>query len=152
MPGFTPLPPLSTPLPTWPACWVQCTDRTRSSSSEMVKNIWDVYLQQLSSMPTRVREQLRQTCDSNDEDAAWRLWSCEAEACLIRAHQAAGRPALARADSIGRGKLSLCDRRLGGRRRYRIYRTDHADPVDVASALLHLSSHPSVPSEDEVCW
>ena len=41
------------------ACWIQCTDCSRRSSSETVQNIWDVYLQELSFVPTGVRERLR---------------------------------------------------------------------------------------------
>ena len=79
-----------------------------------------VYLQELSFVPTRVREQLRQTCDDNDVDAAWYLWSREAQTSLIRVYQAARGPALAGPNSIGRGKLPLGTRRLGGRCRNRM--------------------------------
>ena len=37
--------------PIWPACWVQCRDRSRRSPSEMVRNTWDVYIQELSFVP-----------------------------------------------------------------------------------------------------
>ena len=30
----------------WPACWIQCPDRPRQSSSQAVQNIWDVYIQE----------------------------------------------------------------------------------------------------------
>ena len=42
----------------------------------------DVYLQELSFVPTEVREQLRAVCDGKDVDASWNLWSQEAEASL----------------------------------------------------------------------
>ena len=60
------------------ACWIQCTDRSRLSSSEAVQNILEVYLQKLSFVPTRVREQLRAVCVGNHVGASWDLWSQEA--------------------------------------------------------------------------
>ena len=40
--------------PIWPACWVQCPERSRRSSSETVRNIWDVHIQELSFVPGEV--------------------------------------------------------------------------------------------------
>ena len=72
--------------PLWPACWVDCPDRSRRSPSPTVQNIWDVYIQEVSFVRREVREQLFIACHSSDVDASWRLWSREAEACLDRAY------------------------------------------------------------------
>ena len=53
--------------PIWPACWVQCPDRSRRSSLE--------------------------AC-AYDVDASWQIWSKEAEASLVRANHTASGPAL----------------------------------------------------------
>ena len=47
--------------PIWPACWVQCPDRSTRSSSDTLRNIWDVNIQELSFVPRNVRERLRAT-------------------------------------------------------------------------------------------
>ena len=81
------------------------------------------------------REQLRRTCDDNNVDDAWinvddawNLWSRKAEAGILRACEAAGGPALA-----GPSRL---DRRC----KDRLHCTDHAEPVDVATAGFFINS------------
>ena len=81
--------------PIWPACWVQCPDRSRRSSLEACKTFWDVYKQKLSFVPRKTRERLRTTCNTYDVDASWQIWSKEAEASLVRAYHTASGPALA---------------------------------------------------------
>ena len=55
-------------------------------------------------------------CNSSDVDSSWLLWSREAEASLARAYLAAGGPPLSNpASYVGRGSLSICTMRLGGR-------------------------------------
>ena len=44
--------------PLWPACWLNCPDRSRSSQSHEVQNIWDVYIREVGFVPCEVREQL----------------------------------------------------------------------------------------------
>ena len=74
-----------------PSLGTQSADLSRHSSSEAVQNTRDVPLQELSFVPTAVREQLRAVCiNGNDVDASWNLWSHEAEASFGRAYQAAG--------------------------------------------------------------
>ena len=71
--------------PFWPACWVHCSDRrSRRSSSDKVRNIWDVCIQELSFVLKEVRERLRTACNTDDVDASWQIWSKEAEASLVR--------------------------------------------------------------------
>ena len=54
------------------------------SSSETVRNIWDVYIQELSFVPGEGRERLRTACNTDDVDATWHQRSREAEASLVR--------------------------------------------------------------------
>ena len=42
----------------WPACWLNCPDRSRRSPSHVVQNIWDVYIQEVGFVPRDVREKL----------------------------------------------------------------------------------------------
>ena len=127
--------------PLWPACWVDCPDRTRRSPSPTVQNIWDVYIREVSFVLCEVREQLFIACNSYDVDASWCLWSREAEACLARAYLTAGGPALLSPGCyVGRGKLSLRTKRLGGRCRDRIYRMNRADEFDVTHSGFFANS------------
>ena len=128
--------------PLWPACWLDCPDRSRRSSSHAVQNIWDVYIQEDGFVPREVREQLLTACNSPDVDASWLLWSREAEASLVRAYLSAGAPSsLSNPGSyVGRGQLSICTMRLGGRCRDRIYRIDRADEFDVTHSGFFINS------------
>ena len=95
--------------PLWPACWLNCPDRSRSSQSNEVQYIWDVYIQEVGIVPFEVRGKLIQLCNSSDVDSSWLLWSREAEASLARAYLAAGGPPLSNPGSyVGRGSLSIC--------------------------------------------
>ena len=40
--------------PLWPACWLDCPDRSRRSPSHAVQNIWDVYIQEVGFVPREV--------------------------------------------------------------------------------------------------
>ena len=61
--------------PLWPACWLQCPDRSRSSTSLEVQDIWDVYIREVGFVPFAIREQLFRLCNSPDVDSSWLLWS-----------------------------------------------------------------------------
>ena len=50
--------------PLWPACWLNCPDRSRRSPSHAVQNIWDVYIQEVGFVPWEVREKLFNACNS----------------------------------------------------------------------------------------
>ena len=127
--------------PLWPACWLNCPDRSRSFPSHEVQNIWDVYIQEVGFVPCEVREKLFTLCNSPDVDASWLLWSREAEASLARAYLSAGGPPLSNPSSyVGRGHLSICTMRLGGRCHDRIYHVDRADEFDVTHSGFFLNS------------
>ena len=94
--------------PLWPACWLQCLDRSRSSASPEIRDIWDVYIREVGFVPLAVREELARLCSSPDVDSSWLLWSREAEASLALAYLSAGGPHLSGPSSyVGRGSLSL---------------------------------------------
>ena len=81
-----------------------------------VQLIWDVYIREVGFVPFAVREQLFRLCNSPDVDSSWLLWSREAEASLARAYLSAGGPPLSNPCSyVGRGSVSICSMRLGGR-------------------------------------
>ena len=97
----------------------------KRSPSPTVQNIWDVHIREVSF----------------DVDASWCLWSREIEACLARAYVTAGGPALLSPGSyVGRGKLSLRTKRLGGRCRDRIYCMNRADEFDVTHSGFFVNS------------
>ena len=48
----------------WPACWLNCPDRSRSSQSHEVRDIWDVYIREVGFVPLEVRAQLFHLCNS----------------------------------------------------------------------------------------
>ena len=48
--------------PLWPACWIQYPDRSRSSASQEVRDIWDVYIREVGFVLFAVREQLFRLC------------------------------------------------------------------------------------------
>ena len=54
--------------PLWPACWVNCPDRSRSSSNSVVRDIWDVYIREVGFVPLEVRTNLFRLCHSSDVD------------------------------------------------------------------------------------
>ena len=72
--------------PLWPACWLDCPDRSRSSPTSVVRDIWDVYIREVGFVPLEVRTNLFRLCNSSDVDSSWLLWSREAEASLSRAY------------------------------------------------------------------
>ena len=127
--------------PLWPACWLDCPDRSRSSQTLVVRDIWDVYIREVRFVPLEVRTNLFRLCNFSDVDSSWLLWSREAEASLSRAYLAAGGPPLSNPGSyVGRGSLSICTMRLGGRCHDRIHRNDRADEFDVAHSGFFLNS------------
>ena len=127
--------------PLWPAHWLQYPDRSRSSVSQEVRDIWDVYIREVAFVPFAVREQLFRLCNSPDVDSSWLLWSREAEASLARAYLSAGGPPPSGPSSyVGRGSLSVYSMRLGGRCHDRIYHVDRSDEFDVTHFGFFLNS------------
>ena len=51
------------------ACWIDCPDRSRYSSSQPVQKIWETYLELLQFVPVEVRHLLYRAC--LDERGVW---------------------------------------------------------------------------------
>ena len=122
--------------PIWPACWLDIPDKSSSSSSRLVQDVWDVYRDELGVVPIDVVLALRDAVSRSSVDDFWSSWSSSAEAGLFRAYALAGGPTNAgRSAFLGRGLLRIRSRRLGGRAvgdtgSSRLYRTCQGDEVD----------------------
>ena len=126
--------------PIWPACWLDTPDRSSSSSTRVVQDVWDVYRDELGVVPEEVVLALRSAVSGSSVDDFWSTWSRNAEAGLFRAYSNAGGPTEAGSSAfLGRGLLRIRYRRLGGRAAggkisCRLYRVSHGDEVDVHCA------------------
>ena len=69
------------------------------------------------------------------QDSAWHLWSKEAETSYVAA---GGPPLSSPSGHIGRGHLSMCSMRLGGRCHDRIHHVDRLDEFLNSSLALVL--------------
>ena len=77
------------------ACPVACHDRSSSSSTRAVQDVWDVYREELGVVPDDVILALRDAASRSSVDDFWSIWSSSAEAGLFRAYSLAGRPTAA---------------------------------------------------------
>ena len=68
----------------WPAAWVPCADKSRSSKSVEVRRIWEVYDESLSLVHPAFWEGIRSSLLARDS-SAWSIWSFSAEVSLVRA-------------------------------------------------------------------
>ena len=92
--------------PLWPACWLDTPDRSSSSSSRIVQDVWDVYRDVLGAVPDEVVRALRDAASRSAVDDFWSIWSKNAEAGLFRAYALAGGPiAAGNSAFLGRGLL-----------------------------------------------
>ena len=74
--------------PVWPACWLDTPDRSSSSSTRVVQDVWDVYLDERGVVPEEVV--LLDAVSRSSVDDSWSIWSRNAEAGLFRAYSKAG--------------------------------------------------------------
>ena len=126
--------------PLWPACWLDTPDRSSSSSSRVVQDVWDVYRDVLGVVPEQVIHALRDAASRSSVDDFWSIWSKNAEAGLLHAGNSA---------FLGRGRSRIRSRRLGGqafggRSSSRLYRASQSDEVDCncAQFFVHSSLSP----------
>ena len=132
--------------PLWPACWLDTPDRSSSSSSRVVQDVWDIYWDVLGVVPDDVVLALRDATSRSAVDDFWSIWSKNAEAGLFRAYALAGGPIAAGSSAfLGRGLLRIRSRRLGGRAvggtgSSRLYRACHNDEVDKHCAQFFVNS------------
>ena len=54
--------------PIWPACWLDTPDRSSSSSTRMVQNVWDIYREELGVVPDDVILALRDAVSRSSVD------------------------------------------------------------------------------------
>ena len=132
--------------PLWPACWLDTPDRSSSSSSRAVQDVWDVYRDVLGVVPEEVVRALRDAASRSSVDDFWVIWSKNAKAGLFRAYTLAGGPiAAGNSAFLGRGFLRIRSRRLGGqavggRSSSRLYRVSQGDEVDRNCAQFFVNS------------
>ena len=69
-------------------------DRSSSSSSRIVQDVWDVYREELGVVPDDVVLALRDAASKSAVDDFWSIWSGSAEAGLFRAYALAWGPLL----------------------------------------------------------
>ena len=65
--------------PLWPACWLDTPDRSSSSSSRIVQDVWDVYRDVLGVVPEQVVLALRDAASRSSVDDFWSIWGKNAE-------------------------------------------------------------------------
>ena len=122
------------------------SDKSSSSSSRLVQDVWDVYRDELGVVPNDVVLALRDAVSRSSVDDFWSIWSSNAEASLFRACALAGGPTHAgRSAFLGRGLLRIRSRRLGGRAvgatgSSRLYRACQNDELDKHCAQFFLST------------
>ena len=87
----------------WPAAWVACSDKSRSSKSAEVRRFWEVYDESLSLVHPAFWEGIRSSLLAGDVSSAWRIWSFSAEVSLVRAFVGSGGPAPESGFQLGRG-------------------------------------------------
>ena len=132
--------------PIWLACWLDTPDRSSSSSSRIVQDVWDVYRDVLGVVPDEVVRALRDAASRSAVDDFWSIWSKNTEAGLFRAYAPAGGPTAAGSSAfLGRDLLRIRSRRLGGRAvgsrgSSTLYRASQGDEVDVHCAQFFVNS------------
>ena len=87
----------------WPAAWVACSDKFRSSKSVEVRRIWEVYDESLSLVHPAFWEGIRSSLLAGDVSSAWSVWSFSAEVYLVRAFVGAGGTVSETGFRLGRG-------------------------------------------------
>ena len=128
--------------PIWPACWLDTPDRSSSSSTRVVQDVWDVKRDELWVVPDEVVLALRDAASGSSVDDFWSIWSRSAELGLFRAYSKAGGPTQVGSSAfLGGGLLRIRGRRLGGRAvggrgSSKLYRVSQGDEVDVRCATV----------------
>ena len=61
--------------PIWPACWLNTPDKSSSSSSRLVQNVWDFYRDELGVVPNDVVLALRDAVSRSSVDDFRSIWS-----------------------------------------------------------------------------
>ena len=126
--------------------WLVTPDKSSSSSTRVVQDVWDVYRDELGVVPEEVVMALRDAASRSSVNDFWTIWSRNGELGLFRAYSKAGGPVVAGSCAfLGRGLLPIRSRRLGGRAvggrgSSRLYRISQGDEVNVHCAQYFVSS------------
>ena len=59
--------------PLWPACWLDTPDRSSSSSTRVVQDVWNVYRDELEVVPEEVVLALRSAVSRSSVDDFWSI-------------------------------------------------------------------------------
>ena len=59
--------------PVWPACWLDTPDRSSSSSTRVVQDVWDVKRDELGVVPDEVVLALRDAASGSSVDDFWSI-------------------------------------------------------------------------------
>ena len=77
--------------------------------SKVVQDIWDIYWEELGTVPPDLIFALRSAFDANSVDEFWNVWSAGAEDGLVRAYHRAGGPLTSGIQAfLGRGIYTAC--------------------------------------------
>ena len=119
--------------PLWPASWVSALDKSRSSRSAEVREIWDIYDRVLQFIPGDDAGGIDGALIDRDVDLAWETWSTAAECALATAFRDAGGPVPFGGLEGGRGRARFWTVSFGGKhmRRYWPRLVDFLDATEV---------------------
>ena len=78
------LQPVST-SPLWPASWVAAVDKTRTSKSAVVRDIWEMYDKALEFIPVNHVLAINTALSNRSTVVAWAAWSASAAEALANA-------------------------------------------------------------------
>ena len=93
--------------PLWPACWLDTSDRSSSSATRVVQDVWDVHRDELGEVPEGVVVALGDAVSRSSVEDFWAIWSKSAKEGLFRVYSGAGGPSEAGgAAFLGRGLFS----------------------------------------------
>ena len=70
--------------PIWPACWLDTHDRSSSSSTRVVQDVWDAHRGELGAAPDEAVPAPRGAASRSSVDDFWTIWRRNAEAGLFR--------------------------------------------------------------------
>ena len=131
MPGWLTCPDVCQPV--WPACWLDTPDRSSTSSTRVVQDVWDVYRDELGVVPDEVVLALRDVASRSSVGDFLFIWSRSAELGLFRAYSKAGGTTQAGSSAFfGSGLLRMQTsggRAVGGRGSSKLYRVSQVCTV-----------------------
>ena len=122
--------------PLWPACWLVCVDKSRSSPSAEIKRIWEFYDDRLQFMNSVDKDAIHDALAMGDVFACWLGWSTAAEIALADAFVVTGGVVPDNGLKVGSGKLKMKSVALGGPK-HRKSRSKFSGPTDGGNVWLY---------------